>query len=342
MFVYVVLAVAVLALSTQRANGESVASFPSKVPALGTYKVSDVTVSGVSAGGYMAVQMHIAYSAVVNGSAIFAAGPFFCAEANLIYAEDKCMATYMGTPDVEALVKYTATQSSQQTIDKTSYLKDDRVYLFSGKGDSVVDQQVVKSLQTYYQYYVDVSNIVADYNVNAEHCLPTVNYGEPCGTLASPYIGKCNFDGAYMGLSTLYGFDIVAGKAVDANLLEFDQTPFFDAKGKTSLGDLGYIYVPTACAAGATCSLHISFHGCKQDLKSINNQYATDTGFNSWAEANNIIVLYPYVEISKSNPSNPNACWDWWAYTGKDYSLKSGSQMKFVKALMDTIMGVKA
>lgn len=39
---------------------------------LGPYKVSDVTVSGLSSGAYMAVQMHVAYSSVVNGSAIFA------------------------------------------------------------------------------------------------------------------------------------------------------------------------------------------------------------------------------------------------------------------------------
>ncbi len=39
---------------------------------LGPYKVSDVTVSGLSSGAYMAVQMHVTYSSVVNGSAIFA------------------------------------------------------------------------------------------------------------------------------------------------------------------------------------------------------------------------------------------------------------------------------
>lgn len=39
---------------------------------LGPYKVSDVTVSGFSSGAYMAVQMHIAYSSIVNGSAVFA------------------------------------------------------------------------------------------------------------------------------------------------------------------------------------------------------------------------------------------------------------------------------
>lgn len=39
---------------------------------LSGYKVSDVTVSGLSSGGYMAVQMHISHSATINGSAIFA------------------------------------------------------------------------------------------------------------------------------------------------------------------------------------------------------------------------------------------------------------------------------
>ena len=40
---------------------------------LGPYKTSDVTVSGISSGGFMAVQLHISYSSIVNGSAVFAA-----------------------------------------------------------------------------------------------------------------------------------------------------------------------------------------------------------------------------------------------------------------------------
>lgn len=40
--------------------------------ALGPYAISDVTVSGISSGGYMAVQLHVSHSSVVNGSAIFA------------------------------------------------------------------------------------------------------------------------------------------------------------------------------------------------------------------------------------------------------------------------------
>ena len=40
---------------------------------LGPYKISDITSSGVSSGGFMASQVHVAFSSVVNGSAIFAA-----------------------------------------------------------------------------------------------------------------------------------------------------------------------------------------------------------------------------------------------------------------------------
>lgn len=39
---------------------------------LGPYDVSTITVSGVSSGAYMAVQMHIAFSSIISGAASFA------------------------------------------------------------------------------------------------------------------------------------------------------------------------------------------------------------------------------------------------------------------------------
>jgi len=48
-------------------------------------------VSGLSSGGFFAVQFHVAYSSLVKGAAIFAGGPFYCAESNLVDAENKCM-----------------------------------------------------------------------------------------------------------------------------------------------------------------------------------------------------------------------------------------------------------
>jgi len=223
------------------------------------------------------------------------------------------MATSLGGPDVDALISLTHTDYTLGLVDNPDNLKNDKVYLFSGKDDTIVDPAVVHALQSYYSAFVSTNNIVADYNIEAEHCLPTLNYGEACATLASPYLGKCEFDGAGQAFKNLYGQGLRTGTAVASNLLSFDQTPFFSSKF-ASIGDVGYIYVPTACAAAASssssssssaCRLHVSFHGCEQNLAQIGNEYAAHAGFNSWAEANNIIVLYPYVIASQVTPYNP-------------------------------------
>lgn len=302
-----------------------------------------LTVSGLSSGAYMAVQMHVAHSAAINGSAIFAGGPWYCAESNIEYAQYKCMDQTLGAPETAKLVALTNTDAVMGLIDSPANLANSKVYLFSGKDDTVVDQRVMKSLLSYYMSFIPApANIKADFNVNAEHCMPTTDYGEDCPTLGSPYIGKCDFDGAGIALQHLYG-DLVAptGKGIDANLFAFDQTPFFVNTGLTSIGKIGYIYIPTACQtkSAASCRLHMSFHGCEQNLELIGNAYAAHSGYNSWAEANNIVVIYPYATVSKLVPYNPKGCWDWWAYTGVDYGVKSGVQIKFAWSLAQTVLG---
>ena len=42
------------------------------LPQLARYNISTITVSGLSAGGYMAVQLHVAHSIIVSGAAVFA------------------------------------------------------------------------------------------------------------------------------------------------------------------------------------------------------------------------------------------------------------------------------
>lgn len=315
------------------------------VATLGAYNISDVTTSGLSAGAYMAVQMHVAYSETVSGAAVFAGGPYFCAKANLNTAEMQCMSYMMGGPDVEQLISYTDAQALQKTIDSPSNMKDDKVFLFSGRQDGTVDPKVMKSLETYYSNYIDASGITTSYNVNAEHLMPTLDYGSQCTRSISPYIGKCAYDGAGEGFQALYGTNEVSrGTTITKNLFEFDQSPFVE-KGTSlsslSLDQTGYIYVPTACADGSTaCHLHIAFHGCVQTQDDIGSDYAEHSGYNEWAEASNIIVVYPYaIKSTSMTLYNPNGCWDWWAYTGKDYTLKSGAQMKFAKAMIDTLSG---
>jgi hypothetical protein len=316
-----------------------------------------ITVSGLSSGAYMAVQMHVSHSANINGSAIFAGGPFYCAESNIEYATHKCMDQSLGPPETDKLIALTSTDAALGYVDNPSHLKNSRVYLFSGKDDSVVDQRVMKALQQYYMAFIPApQNIAADFNIAAEHCIPTLNYGEDCTTLASPYIGKCDFDGAGKAFLHLFGDDLVrptssaiASGGIPENLHKFDQKPFFTDDHLNSIGDEGYIYIPSACAKGAgraagarasaSCRLHMSFHGCEQNLDILGNAYAAHSGFNPWAEANNIVVVYPYVKTSPSVPYNPKGCWDWWAYTGVNYGTKSGVQVKFARSILERVGG---
>ena len=221
-------------------------------------------------------------------------------------------------------------------MDPTSNLADDKVFLFSGTLDSVVNPKTMSALNDYYLTYVKPQNIVTDFNFAAQHCMPTLNYGEKCTQLASPYIGNCNLDGAEMALKQIYG-SLVPGVEVSSNLRTFDQTSYFTGTtSSTSIGTTGYIYTPTKCSELEPCSLHVVFHGCSQTLNDIGNAYAVHTGYNSWAEANNIVVLYPYV-TNNQKLGNPNGCWDWWGYAGTDYSYKSGVQMSFAMNVINAV-----
>ena len=68
-----------------------------------------------------------------------------------------------------------------------------------------------------------------------------------------------------------------------------------------------------------------------ENLEFIGNQYALNSGFNEWADLNDIIILYPYIKPSEKLPINPNGCWDWWGYTGEDYGTKYSKQVKLME-----------
>lgn len=103
------------------------------------------------------------------------------------------------------------------------------------------------------------------------------------------------------------------------------------------MAEAGYLYVPQPCAAaGARCKVHVAIHGCVQAAESVGDKFYTESGYNHWADDNKLIVLYP--QVNKSTvPYNPQGCWDWWGYTGANYALKSGVQMKAIKAMVDRL-----
>jgi poly(3-hydroxybutyrate) depolymerase len=303
---------------------------------LASYSIdrSGTIVAGISSGGFMAVQMHVAYSSTFHGAAVYAGGPFYCAQDSLTTAENACMNAVSST-NVPTLESYTDSKAGAGAIDPTSNLNGQKAYLWSGTQDTTVKQSVMNDLKTYYAHYGVTSTY--DNGYAAAHGWESP-YGElACGTASTPYMINCSsYDSEKTWLQLFYG--TLAAKntgTLGGSLIQFDQTEF--GSSTAMMDSSGYVYVPAACSSGQTCRLIVALHGCLQTQSSIGTKFITESGIDQWADTNKLVVLYPYAIATTG--SNPNGCWDWWGYGSANYSLKSGPQMAAVKAMVDRIQG---
>ena len=294
---------------------------------------SQTTVSGISSGGYMAVQLHVAYSSTFKkGVAAIAGGPYNCAEGSILNAVVRCLGRT--SIPVADLVKLTNEWAASGAIDPTSNLAASKVYLFSGAKDSVVAPSTTTDLQRYYQSYLPGTNIVLKKDLEVEHAMVTDSYGATCLVKAAPFINNCNFDMVGALLAHLYGA-LTPRSAAKGALQEFDQTPYVTDHG---MAKTGWVYVPKECSGGATCKLHVALHGCKQNATDVGQEFVRHAGYNAWAEANNIVVLYP-----QTGKGATNSCWDWWGYDDANYAKKSAPQMRAITAMVAALSrGTKA
>lgn len=299
----------------------------------------EVTVSGVSSGGFMSAQMLVAYSNDIKGAGLFASGPYFCTRGVAATIVD-CMTTGLSIY-TEQLILAAEGFEALGLVDKLSNIQNSRVYLFSGKNDYIVWQGVVKKNEEFFRKLG--ANIQTEFDLEAEHCFPTDFFGNECGKLGSPYINNCGYKGSKNSLEHIMGTTLLT--KVDyktENLLSFDQSKYNPGMS-SSFADSGMIYVPDGCKEKA-CPLHVAFHGCSQTVKDIGLDYVYGTGFLGIAEANDIIILYPQVKISSIYPYNPKGCWDWWGYSEVipspvqwSYPTKDGTQMKAVYSMIKDI-----
>ncbi|MCE3283918.1 MAG: Poly (3-hydroxybutyrate) depolymerase [Steroidobacteraceae bacterium] len=304
-----------------------------------------VTVSGFSAGGYMAVQFHVAHSSLVRGAGIFAAGPYYCAGNSLGDALGRCM---RGDGDISAdeLASLTSQLALDGEIDPIAGLADDRVFLWHGSADEVVVRPVVDALQAYYATLVAPDAIERVELDGAAHTLPADDPSlAACDVTAEPFVGHCRYAGARRMLEHLYGpFGARSGPLRAGKLHVVDQSPYGAATGAAGLSERGWLYVPAACAgtgAPGRCRLHVVFHGCRQGASYVDDVFVRRSGYLAAADAGNVVVLFPQVEPS-FQPLNPNGCWDWWGYVSDAYATRRGPQVVAIKAMVDDLLGAAA
>ena len=322
-----------------------VAQAASPAPSLPAYGADpqQTSVSGLSSGAYMAVQMQVAYSGSVVGAGIIAGGPYNCAvSVNSALFVNICMGQVpLIKPDPQVMVKAAKNFAQAGTIDPLSNLGKRRIYVFSGTDDKIVRQSAGEATVNFFQQAgVPKESVQYVNTIPAGHALITPNFGNDCSVNGAPFISHClvgnlGYDQAGALLQHIYGALSPRIDPPSGQIVSFNQRDF--AADTTSMADTGYLYVPQSCTkAGSRCKVHVALHGCLQSQESVGNQFYTGTGYNSWADSNKILVLYPQVNKSQK-PLNPQGCWDWWGYTGMNYAKKSGPQMAAIQSMVNRL-----
>jgi hypothetical protein len=260
-------------------------------------------------------------------------------------------------PDANELQKAAVRAHAEGKIDDPGNLTNSRVLLFHGDKDIGVPKATMQELKIFYQLMgVPAANIEVKDGPDARHgmpikALPAGGAGQHCLLPDPSFLVRCDYGAAELLLQHLYpdGLPASAKPSGAGRIVGFDQTEFFDERDKSSsLHEAGYLYVPSACENGsgsaAQCRLHVAFHGCEQGVDKIHELFFRDAGYNAWADANHVIVLYPQAIpwLRLADPSqisgNPKGCWDWWGYSGDDYLSRNGKQMRAVREIIRRVL----
>lgn len=349
--------------------------------------ISQTTVSGISSGAFMAVQMGVVKSASIRGVAATAGGPYFCAlndsfgGAGSTVAIARCMQgdPALGTrpirpSDLRQMEQAARTWSEEGRIDPVSNLANQSLWVFHGYNDGIVKLPVSEALMAWYARFTSPTQIFHKDTLNAAHAQISASCTDsscnPCATSGGKFINACQdqpaangqlYDAAGSALQWFYGpLQRTASNALSSAPQAFSQLPFLKQRNgepvshsqQISMGETGYVYVPKSCQTGKqSCRLHIAFHGCMQSATTLGTDFVTQAGVNEWADANNIVVLYPQAMPSEKLPPypfNPKGCWDWWGYNDTQdmttlgaragtYATKDGVQIAAVWRMVEKL-----
>jgi hypothetical protein len=309
----------------------------------------------------------------VSGAAILAGGPYGCVDiidnpfwpfwrldrtsaavvACTHYFGSRFWGFRPGPPRAENARQLIDAAHRADEVDDPANLADDRVWLFRGALDEVVPEAVAGGLEDLYRLLGvegDALHVeLGDPQRPANHGFPVENFvGESrfarrdCAEYQPPFVIECGYDAAGLLLRHLYpqGFAKLPLDPHNAGSLHaFDQTAFFQPSRTAGLSGIGYIYIPDACSVGE-CRLQVAFHGCRQNADAqgderVHDDFVRDAGYNRWAAANRIVLLYPQATETEGNP---RACWDFWGYSGDRWKTRDGVQMRAVQSMVERLL----
>jgi hypothetical protein len=289
----------------------------------------------------MALQMHVAHSSIMRGAGIIAGVAYDCADPVLpsIVQRLSVGVTCMDGSFDHASASIARTDAAT-AIDATSNLRRQKVWLFSGYNDGLVRRGAMDTVAKYYDHYISSENVFYKTNNHAPHTLVS-DYGAKCLASNAQWLNNCSYDAAGFLLKHIYGYLKPPKNTLSSSPQAFDQRDFVSGNpAAIGLADTGYVFVPAACQTD-TCRVHVVFHGCKQYAQKVGDAVYGRGGYNRWADANKIIVLYPQTAPVGTAPlGNLDGCWNWWGYIGdsdRNFAQKTGQQISAIRKMIDRL-----
>ena len=287
----------------------------------------------------MAHQLLVAYSDVFSGLGAIAGGPFLCSGGSMHGALTSGM---RGDPsiDVGRLVQCARTLEKAQLIARLETLESARIWVFRGTEDQTVLKPPVDALVDFSLRFTDVRGIKYVDDVVCRHTMPTDSFErEVLSPHRDPYIDNVGYDAAGRLLEHLYG-PLKRRKSARGALMRFNQAQFIQLPQLYGMDSVGYVYYPTAALQGRRCKLHVALHGCEQYHGKLGLLFAEHAGYNEWAEANDIVVLYPQT-FPTVTPFffNPKGSWDWFGLTSSSFCTRQGPQQQAIFRMVDQLTG---
>lgn len=298
-----------------------------------------VSISGISAGAFMAHQLHIAYSELFRGAGLIAGGAYRVAQGSLMGAL-LCGMQGRGALSGEFLATAAQALALNGSIAPLENLRKSRVWVFHGAADTKVLEKSSEILVDFYRQFVDESAIAYVNDINVVHAMPTDRFGSgPLDHPRIPFMANCGYDAAGALLQHLHGPLAPRTDNLAGEWRLFDQNRFIPFATSHSLDNEGFLYLPSGALAGRPCGIHVVLHGCNQHRQAVGEVFVANAGYNEWAESNDIIVLYPQARPQVDfRVFNPFGAFDWWGAEDTQHALRHGRQMRAITNMVTALM----
>ncbi|MCR6665751.1 MAG: hypothetical protein NVV69_07025 [Methyloversatilis sp.] len=342
-------------------------------PVLDRIERTDFTVSGLSSGAAMAVQLGVAHSSRVRGIGIVSGPPYLCAQGFVTRATNDCLVLgrdrlrelfgplfglslfSSGERDIDVhdLVSDTHKLARQRRIDPVDGLASQQIWEYRGQDDRVVGAKASAAQHAYFRAFGAVPK--RGEPRSTPHTMPTSDPAQgSCDTRDEDYVSGCDFDAAGELLRHLRRRPDARPNAGNGRWYVLKQADFVPAgpgdaqtrRRALGLAEEARVYVPQRCSS-ESCQIHVALHGCKQGMSDSSYRAFTDgAGYVRWAGPLKLVLLFPRVGAIEpferglwDSVGNPMGCWDWWGYTTPGdlygYATREAPQMRTIINMVD-------